>query len=88
MSTTSEPPELSLSEFLDVVERPSLRAVAKYISELERENARLWEAVQRVHFELGEYIDANGGEVRVNVALAFEIARHAVEAALAGSGEP
>jgi hypothetical protein len=64
-----------------------LRAAAARLSELERENAILREAVLRVHFELGEYIDANGGEVRVNVALAFEIARHAVEAALAGSGE-
>jgi hypothetical protein len=64
-----------------------LRAAAARLDELERENARLREAVLRVHFELGEYIDANGGEVRVNVALAFEIARHAVETALAGSGE-
>jgi hypothetical protein len=61
-----------------------LEAAAR-LDELERENAILREAVLRVHFELGEYIDANGGEVRVNVALAFEIARHAVEAALAGS---
>jgi DNA-directed RNA polymerase specialized sigma24 family protein len=61
------------------------RAAAARLEELERENAILREAVLRVHFELGEYIDANGGEVRVNVALAFEIARHAVEAALAGS---
>jgi hypothetical protein len=59
------------------------RAAAEKIDELERENARLREALQRVRSELEMHINWKPTGVAVEVAIAFEIAREA----LAGSGE-
>lgn len=46
MSTTSEPPDLTLLEFMAAVERHSLRAAAARLSELEAEVARLRDALE------------------------------------------
>jgi hypothetical protein len=64
-------------------EKRQNRAAALRLSELERENAALREAVQKIHNHLSDYIDAKK-TVDVSIAVAFETAR----AALAGSGGP
>ena len=65
-----------------MTEAYDLRAAADRLAELERENARLREAVQKIHNHLSDYIDAKK-TVDVSIAVAFETGR----AALAGSGE-
>jgi hypothetical protein len=60
------------------------RAAAARLDELERENARMREALQRVRSELEMHINWKPTGVAVEVAIAFEIAREA----LAGNGEP
>ena len=61
-----------------------LRAAAARLDELERENARLRAALERIRSELEMHINWKPTRVAVEVAIAFEIAREA----LAGSGEP
>ena len=68
----------------DRADHPICNEAADRIAALVAERDALREAMQRVHTELDEYIDQNSGEVRVSVALAFEVAR----AALAQGGEP
>ena len=60
-----------------------IRAAAARLSELERENAALRKALQRIRSELEMHINWRPTGVAVEVAIAFEIAREA----LAGSGE-
>jgi hypothetical protein len=62
---------------------PPLRAAALRLDELERENARMRAALERVRSELEMHINWKPTGVAVEVAIAFEIAREA----LAGSGE-
>jgi cell shape-determining protein MreC len=69
-TTTSEMPALSLREFLDKVERDSRR-----LDELERENARMREALKPF-----------AAQTRVS-SLTEEKMIRAARAALAGSGE-
>jgi len=69
-------------EVLRVATKALMRVAADHLVELERENARLREAVQKIHNHLSDYIDAKK-TVDVSIAVAFETAR----AALAGSGE-
>jgi len=61
----------------------SQHRTAEKIDELERENAALRKALQRIRSELEMHINWKPTGLAVEVAIAFEIAREA----LAGSGE-
>jgi hypothetical protein len=54
---------------------------ANRLDELERENAALRKALQRIRSELEMHINWRPTGVAVEVAIAFEIAREALEAA-------
>jgi hypothetical protein len=71
-----------LSDRVHTLEISQHRTAAK-IAELERENARLRAALERIRKELEMHINWKPTRVAVEVAIAFEIAREA----LAGSGE-